>query len=110
MVDTGDSGGNDPHCDTGHSGIAQAIAQIQCSDNDAQNWDAEVLNCVLAQVLDEDQIEASVTNGFAVFVIANGIDNVCLLLTLLDNDLKLMGHDIDFKTFHHLTSCEKDAQ
>ena len=57
MVDAGDSGGNNPHGETGRSGVTQAITQIQHSDDDAQDWDAEVLNHTLVHVLDNDQVE-----------------------------------------------------
>ena len=107
MVDTGDSGRNDPHGDTGHGGVKQAVTQIQHSDDDAQDWDAEVLNHALVHVLDKDQVEARVTDDFTVFVITNGIDDVCLLLTMSEDDVKSMGYDIDFKTFRTLQDINK---
>ena len=40
-------------------------------------------------------------------MIANGIDNVRLLLTMLEDEFKSMEHDIDFKTFHTLQVLNK---
>ena len=107
MVDTGDSGGNDPHGETGHGSVTQPITQIQRGDDDAQDWDAEVLNHALVHVLDKDQVEASASDDFAVFVIANGIDNVRLLWTMSEDNFKSMGYDIDFKTFCALQAVNK---
>ena len=59
MVDTGDSGGNNPHGEMGCDGTMQAITQTQRDADDAQDWDAEVLNQMLVHVLDKDQVEAS---------------------------------------------------
>ena len=61
VVDTGDSGRNNPHGDASCGKVTHAIAQIQCGDDDVQDWDAEVLNHVLLNVLDKDQVEASAT-------------------------------------------------
>ena len=44
---------------------------------------------------------------FTVFVIANGMDDVRLLLTMLEDDFKLMGYDINFKTFRTLQTINK---
>ena len=106
-VDTGDSGRNNSHCEMGRIGVMQAVAQIWHGDNDAQDWDAEFLNHVLVHILNNDQVEASATNDFTVFVIANGIDDVRLLLTVSKDDFKLMGHHIDFKTFRALQALNK---
>ena len=38
LANTGDIGGNDPHGDTGRSGITQAVTQTQHGDDDAQDW------------------------------------------------------------------------
>ena len=107
MVDTSDSVGNNPHGEMGRSGITQAVTQIQCGDDNAQDWDAEVLSHALVHVLNKDQVEASTTNDFAVFVIANGIDDACLLLTMSEDDFKSMGYDVDFKTFCTLQALNK---
>ena len=102
MADTGISGGNDPHGDASHENVAHTIAHIQRNDDDIQDWDAEVLNHMLGNVLDKDQVDANVTNDFAAFVIMNAMDDVCLLLMMSEDDHKLMGYDIDFKTFRAL--------
>ena len=47
LVDTGDSGGNDPH---------------QCGDADAQDWNAEILNHVLVHILNKEQVDAGATD------------------------------------------------
>ena len=39
LVDTSDSGGNNPHGEMGSGGVTQAVAQIQHGDDDAQDWD-----------------------------------------------------------------------
>ena len=106
-VDASVSGGNNLHGDPGCGSVAQAITQIQRGDDDTQDWDAEVLNHVLAHVLDKNPDEAGATNDFTVFVIANGIDDVCLPLTMLEDDFQLMGYDINFKTFRNLQMLNK---
>ena len=107
LVDTNDSGRINPRGDTGRSSIMQAVTQMQCGDADAQDWGAEVLNHVLVHILDKDQVETSATNDFTVFVIANGIDNMCLLLTVLKDCFKSMGYDIDLKTLRTLQALNK---
>ena len=101
LIDSGNGGETaDPHGDAGCGSIAQGVTQTQRSDDDQnQDWDKEVLNHTLTHILDKDKLDANATNKFAVFVIGNGFDDVCLLLTMLEDDFKLMGHDIDFKTF-----------
>ena len=64
LVDTGVSGGNDPHGDASRGGVAQAISDIQRGDDDSQDWDTIVLNHVLVYVLDKDWVDASVTDDF----------------------------------------------
>ena len=64
MVDTRVSGGNDPHGDASHGDVTQAVTHIQRDDVDIQDWDAIVLNHVLANVLDKDRVDASATNDF----------------------------------------------
>ena len=95
MVDANDSGENDPHGEMSRGNVAQAVTQFQRGDDDDQDWDAVVLNHVLVHVLDKDQVEASATDDFTVFVIANGIDDVCLLITMSEDDFKLMGCGIN---------------
>ena len=85
----------------------RAVTQFQCGDDDDQDWDEEVLNHVLVHVLDKDQVEASAADDFAMFVIANRIDDVRLPLTVSEEDLKLMGHDVNFKTFRALQTLKK---
>ena len=77
MVDAGVCGGNNPHGDLSCGGVTQAITQIQRGDDDTQDWDAEVLNYVLAHVLDKDTVEVGATDDFTAFMIANRIDDVC---------------------------------
>ena len=86
MVDAGDSGGNNPHGDVSCGDVTQVVAHIQRNDDDVQDWDAIVLNHVLANVLDRDWVDASATDDFTVFVIANSMDDVHLLLTMLDEE------------------------
>ena len=62
---------------------------------------------MLANVLDKDWVDASATDDFTVFVITNAMDDVCLLLTMLEDDYKLMGYNIDFKTFRSLQTINK---
>ena len=62
---------------------------------------------MLVHVLCKNQVEARATNDFTVFVITNRIDNVRLLLTMLEDDFKLMGYDIDFNTFCALQVLNK---
>ena len=107
MVDTGVSGGNDPHGDASRGNVTQAVAHIQHDDDDIQDWDAIVLNHVLANNLDRNRVDASATNDFTVFVIANAMDDVRLLLTMSEDNYKSMGYDIDFKTFYTLQTINK---
>ena len=47
--------------DAGHGGKRQAITQTQRNIlSTTENWDAEILNCVLVHVLDEHMMEANV--------------------------------------------------
>ena len=57
MVDAGNSGRNNPHGDASRGNVAHAVMQIQRSDNDIQDWDAEVLNHVLVHVLNKEQVD-----------------------------------------------------
>ena len=107
MVDTAVSGGNDPHGDASCGNVTQAVAHIQHDDDDIQDWDAIVLNHVLANNLDRNRVDASATNDFTVFVIANAMDDVRLLLTMSEDNYKSMGYGIDFKTFHTLQTINK---
>ena len=108
LADTGDIGETtNPHGDAGQGGIMQAVTQTQHGDDDVQDWDTEVLNHVLAHILNKDKVDVSVTDDFTLFVIGNGIDDVRLLLGMLEDDFKSMGHDIDFKTFHTLQALSK---
>ena len=107
LVDTGVSGGNNPHGDAGCGNVAQAVSDIQRGDDDSQDWDTMVLNHELVNILDKDRVDANVTNDFTVFVIANNLDDVRLILALLEDDYQLMGHNIDFKTFHILQTLNK---
>ena len=107
LVDTGVSGGNDPHGDASRGNVTQAITHIQCDNDDIQDWDAIVLNHVLANILDKNQVDASATDDFTVFVITNAMDDVRLLLTMSEDDYKSMGYDIDFKTFCTLQTINK---
>ena len=103
LIDTGDSGKTtNPHGDAGSSGITQAVAQSQCGNCVNQDWDSEVLNHVLVHVLNKDMVNADATEDFTVFMIDNGVDDAHLLLTVLEDNFKSMGLDIDFKTFRSL--------
>ena len=107
LVDAGDRGGNDPHGDTGRGGITQAVMQTQRNDNDARDCNAEILNHILVHILDKEQVDASATNDFTVFVIANGIDDVRLLLTVSEDDFNSMGCNVNFKTIRTLQAINK---
>ena len=76
LVDTGVSGGNNPHGDASRGDITQAISDIERDDDDSQDWGTTVLNHMLVNVLDKDWVEASATNDFTVFVIANDMDDL----------------------------------
>ena len=69
------------HCgDAGCGGKTQAVTQSQCCVSSMTwDWDAEVLDHVLAHVLDKDGISADTTNDFATFVTQQGIDDVRLI-------------------------------
>ena len=102
VADTGDSGGNDPHGDASCVDVTQAILDVQHGNDDAQDWNVEILNPVLVNILDKERVDANATDDFTVFVITNGIDDVRFLLTMSEDDFNLMGYDIDFKTFRAL--------
>ena len=59
MVDTGVSGGN-----ASRGNVTHTVTHIQRDDDDIQDWDAEVLNHVLANILDKDCVDANATNDF----------------------------------------------
>ena len=40
-------------------------------------------------------------------MITNGSDDVRLLMTMSEDDFKLMGYNVDFKTFHALQTLNK---
>ena len=107
-MDTSDSDETtNPHGDMGHGGVAQAITKSQRGDDNTQNWESEVLNHALVHVLDKDKVDANKTKDFAAFVIGNGIDDAHFLLTMLEDNFKSMGHNIDFKTFCSLQASNK---
>ena len=77
VVGAGDSGGNDPHGDASRANITQDVSDIQRGgDGDVHDWNFEILNHVLAEILDKERVDANATDDFTVFVIANGIDDV----------------------------------
>ena len=61
----------------------------------------------MAHILNKDKLDATAANKCAVFVIGNGFDYVHLLLTMLEDDFKLMGYDVNFKTFQSLQALNK---
>ena len=98
LIDTADS-----HGVLGHGSVAQAVTQSQCNDADTtQDWDSEVLNHELVHVHNKDKLGAYATNKFMVFVIGQGIDSMCLLLTMSEDSFKSMGCDVYFETFWSL--------
>ena len=107
MVDARVGGRNNPHGDASYGNITQAVSEIQHGDDDFQDWDTIVLNHVLVNILDKDQVDANATNDFTVFVIANNLDDVRLILALLEDDYQSMAYDIDFKTFRTLQTLNK---
>ena len=58
-----------PHGDMGHGGNVQAIVQTQCND-----WDANVLNYVLVQVLVKHMMDTNATDDFTLFLMHQGLD------------------------------------
>ena len=108
MISAGDSGGNDPHGDTSHADVTQDVSDIQRGgDDDGHDWDSEILNHVLVEILDKERVDAHATDDFTVFVITNGIDNVRYLMMMEEGDFHAMGHLIDFKTFQLLQTLNK---
>ena len=107
LVDTGVIGGNDPYGDASSGNITQAILDIQQGNDDSQDWDAIVLNHVLVNILDKDRVDANATNDFTVFMIANNLNDVRLILGLTEDDYQSMGFNIDFKTFRTLQTLNK---
>ena len=100
MVGAGDSGGIDPHGDVSRADVTQDVSDIQRGgDVDVHDWNFEILNHMLVEVLDKDRVDSNVTNEFTVFVIRNGIDDVRHLLMMSEGDFNAMGYLIDFKTF-----------
>ena len=92
----------------GHGSVAQAIIQTQCNDADTtQDWDLEVLNHVLVQVLDKDQLGTNATDKFTVFVHREDFNDMHLLLTMTEDSFKSMGCVIDFKMFWSLQGLSK---
>ena len=74
-VGAGDSGGNDPHGDVSRADVAQDVSDIQHGDDDdddIQDWNSEVLNHVLVEILDKERVDAHASDAFTVFVITNG--------------------------------------
>ena len=59
-ITTGDSGGNNPHGDVSRADVTQDVSEIQCGDDDddddIQDWDFEVLNHVLVEILDKERV------------------------------------------------------
>ena len=77
VVDAGDSGRNDPHGDASCADVTQDVLDIQHSgDGDVHNWNFEILNHVLVEILNKEQVDANATDDFTVFVIVHGIDDV----------------------------------
>ena len=107
VADTGNSGGNNPHGDASRVNATRAVSDIQCGKDDAQDWNVEILNHVLVNILDKEQVDANATDDFTVFVITTGIDDVRFLLTMSEDDFNSMGCDINFKTFHALQTMNK---
>ena len=85
VVDAGNSGGNDPHGDASRANVTRDVSDIQRSgDDDVHNWNLEILNHVLVDILDKERVDANVTDDFTVFVITNRIDDVRYILTMLE--------------------------
>ena len=77
VVDAGDSGGNNPHGDASRANVTRDVLDVQCSgDDDAPDWNVEILNHVLVNILDKEQVNADATDDFTMFVIMHGIDDV----------------------------------
>ena len=55
VVGASDSGGNDPHSDVSRADVTQDVSDIQRGndDVDVHDWDSEVLNHVLVEILDK---------------------------------------------------------
>ena len=78
----------------------KVVTQSQCNVS-SMTWDrdAEVLDHMLAHILDKDGIYADATNNFMAFVIQQGVDDVCLIVTMSEDNFKSIRCDIDFKKF-----------
>ena len=108
VVGAGDSGGNDPHGDVSRADVAQDVLDIQrCGDDDVHDWNFEILNHVLVEILDKEQVDAHASDDLTVFVITNGFDDVRFLLMMTEGDFHAMGHLIDFKTYSLLQALNK---
>ena len=69
MADAGDSGGNDPHGDGSRADVTQDVSNIQRDDDDdddddIQDWNAEVLNHVLVEILDKERVNTHASDAF----------------------------------------------
>ena len=56
VVGAGDSGGNDPHGEVSRADVTQDVSDIQRgNDDDVHDWDSEILNHVLVEILDKER-------------------------------------------------------
>ena len=108
MVGAGDGGRNNPHGDASRADVTRDVSDIQRDDDDViQDWNFEILNQVLVEILDKEQVDVHASNAFTVFVITNSLDDVRFLLMMTEGDIHAMGHLIDFKTFSLLQALNK---
>ena len=66
VVGAGDSGGNDPHGDVSRADVTQDVSDIQHGDDDddIHDWNSEVLNHVLVEILDKERVDAHASDDF----------------------------------------------
>ena len=107
-VGAGDSGGNDPHGDVSRADVTQDVSDIQRGDDDdVHDWDFEILNHVLVEILNKERVDARASDDFTVFMITNGFGDVSFLMMMTEGDFHAMGHLIDFKTLSLLQALNK---
>ena len=90
-----------------HGGGNPGETTTDISTMDDKDWDIEIFNHVLVQVLGKNELDANATDDFNRFLVREAIDDVRLLMTLDEEDYKSMGFNIDFPTFRLLQALNK---
>lgn len=65
----------------------------------SKEWDLEILNHMFVHVLDKDTLDAKATNEFRLFWMHQGFDDIQFIMTMNKEDIKTMGHDVNFIMF-----------